>query len=280
MLALLALFVLVAQSTADISGTDPPAGSCICADGTGINVRDSPCGAVIGQINTGQCLEYKGTVITCTMSGTVYDFYELAYGGGSGWVAGIYLNMGGALQCQAPAGCPNIVSRAEWGARPPTSSSFISKPIPKVFVHHTETGACFTQAACESIVRSIQDYHMDSNGWSDIGYNFLVGEDGNAYEGRGWDKVGAHASDWNSQALGISVIGSFMTSPPNNAALNVIQQLISCGTDAGDILTAYTLHGHRDGGCTDCPGDALYNIITGWPHYDGPLPGSCALGSG
>lgn len=41
MLALLALIVLVAQSTADISGTDPATGSCICADGTAVNVRDS-----------------------------------------------------------------------------------------------------------------------------------------------------------------------------------------------------------------------------------------------
>jgi len=280
MLAFLALIVLVAQSTADISGTDPPTGSCICADGTGVNVRDSACGNVIGQINTGSCLEYLGTTIRCTLSGVVYDFYQLSYGGGSGWVAGQYLVLGSVAQCQAPVGCPNIVSRAEWGARPPSSTSSISHPIPMVFVHHTETGACFTQSACESIVRSIQNYHMDSNGWSDIGYNFLVGEDGNAYEGRGWNNVGAHASDWNSQSLGISVIGSFMTSPPNNAALNVIEQLITCGTDSGDIENLYSLHGHRDGGCTDCPGDALYNIIRTWPLYGGALPGSCAKGSG
>ena len=34
---------------------------------------------------------------------------------------------------------------------------------------------------------------MDSNGWFDIGYNFIVGEDGNVYEGRGWTKIGAHS---------------------------------------------------------------------------------------
>ena len=40
------------------------------------------------------------------------------------------------------------------------------------------------------------------SGWSDIGYNFLVGEDGNIYEGRGWGKVGAHARGHNSDSIG------------------------------------------------------------------------------
>lgn len=33
---------------------------------------------------------------------------------------------------------------------------------------------------------------MESKNWDDIGYNFLVGGDGEVYEGRGWDKQGAH----------------------------------------------------------------------------------------
>jgi N-acetylmuramoyl-L-alanine amidase len=43
---------------------------------------------------------------------------------------------------------------------------------------------------------------MDNNGWSDIAYSFLVGEDGNIYEGRGFDIVGSHTSGYNSVALG------------------------------------------------------------------------------
>ena len=50
---------------------------------------------------------------------------------------------------------------------------------------------------------------MNHNNWSDIGYNFLVGEDGNIYEGRGWMKRGAHAPDYNSESIGICVIGDF-----------------------------------------------------------------------
>ena len=39
-------------------------------------------------------------------------------------------------------------------------------------------------------------------GWSDIGYSFVVGEDGNVYEARGWDTIGAHTKGYNSVGLG------------------------------------------------------------------------------
>jgi hypothetical protein len=39
-------------------------------------------------------------------------------------------------------------------------------------------------------------------GWADIGYNFLVGEDGNIYTGRDWTNVGAHTVGYNSKSIG------------------------------------------------------------------------------
>ena len=48
----------------------------------------------------------------------------------------------------------------------------------------------------------IQDFHMDDRGWWDIGYNFLIGQDGRIYEGRGFSVQGAHCSGWNTQTLG------------------------------------------------------------------------------
>ena len=58
-----------------------------------------------------------------------------------------------------------------------------------------------------------------SAGWSDIGYSFLVGGDGNVYEGRGWSYVGAHTQGYNSVAFAASMIGSFDSGFPNAAAL-------------------------------------------------------------
>jgi N-acetylmuramoyl-L-alanine amidase len=42
-------------------------------------------------------------------------------------------------------------------------------------------------------MRNIQNFHMNTNGWADIGYNFCIGDPGQVYEGRGYGRHGAHA---------------------------------------------------------------------------------------
>ena len=67
-------------------------------------------------------------------------------------------------------------------------------------------------------------------GWDDIGYNFLVGEDGQGYEGRGWEYVGAHAGEQcNFITLGISLIGEFEDNRPNQAIMDAVLDIIDCG---------------------------------------------------
>ena len=50
---------------------------------------------------------------------------------------------------------------------------------------------------------------MNVHRWIDIGYNFVVGEDGNVYEGRGWERWGDHAPAYNARSIGICIIGDF-----------------------------------------------------------------------
>lgn len=40
-------------------------------------------------------------------------------------------------------------------------------------------------------------------------FSFLVGGDGNVYEGASWHKVGAHTRGYNSRSLGLAFIGDF-----------------------------------------------------------------------
>lgn len=174
--------------------------------------------------------------------------------------------------CNGACSNVNIVSRSQWGAKAATSHSAMTVPVHEFFIHHTETGACHDHASCSAVVRSIQDYHMTHNGWSDIGYSFLVGGDGNVYEGRGWSYVGAHTQNYNSKAFAASMIGSFMTSLPTAQALAAVKHLIDCGIQQGKIASDYRLYGHRDGGQTDCPGNALYAEIQKWPHYSHTHP--------
>ncbi|XP_056006481.1 peptidoglycan recognition protein 4-like isoform X2 [Ostrea edulis] len=170
--------------------------------------------------------------------------------------------------------CSNVkvYSRATWGAKSPTHVSTMRKPVGFFFVHHTEGNACRDFTSCAKQMRNIQNYHMATKGWSDIGYSFLVGEDGAVYEGRGWNHVGAHTKNYNSRGFGVAVMGNFMHRKPNNAALNATKDLMQCGIDKGYITSGYSLYGHRDVGTTDCPGDYLYNEIRTWSHYNTQKP--------
>lgn len=135
----------------------------------------------------------------------------------------------------------------------------------------------------------IQDLHMDQNGWGDIGYSFAVGGDGEIYEGRGWNVVGAHAPGYNSKSVGIVFIGdyrsmeasmahlvfysnkinaiSFSADLPSFKMLKAAVDFIAAGVTTGLIAPDYKLIGHRQAKATECPGDRLFSEIITWDHW-------------
>lgn len=161
-----------------------------------------------------------------------------------------------------------IITREEWKARPPVERVLMNTPVSYVVIHHGGIAKyCYNQKTCSAIVRHYQDLHLDDRGWFDIGYSFLIGEDGNAYEGRGWDYVGAHAPGYNSQSIGICVIGDFNDFLPNEAALKALSGLIDRGVSLGKISNNYHVIGHRQARDTLCPGNALYSYVQTNPRW-------------
>lgn len=53
--------------------------------------------------------------------------------------------------------------------------------------------------------------------------------------------------------------------PPH--MLKRVKQLIEYGLTEGRIAKDYILLGHRQVRNTECPGQALYNEISSWPHF-------------
>lgn len=81
----------------------------------------------------------------------------------------------------------------------------MTTPVSYAIIHHGDSKPCDTKESCSKMVRIYQNTHMDENKWDDIAYSFVVGGDGNVYEGRGWSTVGAHSGvvsyNKNSQGL-------------------------------------------------------------------------------
>ncbi|KAL4233783.1 hypothetical protein ACF0H5_008461 [Mactra antiquata] len=267
------LFVLLLAGLLNVE--EVLSAQCACAT-TNVHVRDGAgtTHTIYTTLITGHCLTYKGHQQTVNGAAWV----NVDYNGKDGWIHSSYVHIstcgssssgsGQFGNVQLP-GCPKIITRDEWGARAPSHTlTNLSNTPHYMFIHHGASGFCHTKADCIHRVQQYQNYHMDGHGWSDIGYSFVVGEDGNIYEARGWDKVGAHTYGYNSVGLAICVIGDFTNRVPNDAALNAVKNLINCGLANGKLTSTYTLRGHRDMGATACPGQKLYDLIQSWPHYN------------
>jgi len=173
---------------------------------------------------------------------------------------------------------PRIVTRAEWGARPRIG------PAPFVSIgartatctHHDGANVITVRSFAEACarVRADQNYHMDSNGWDDIGYNYLVisapgvaGVDGLVMEGRGRDVIGAHCLNWNTPWIGIQVaIGG--AQKPSPTSLSSVRWLHDTFTSAAKHALGKKVH--SDGFNTACPGPEL----KAWVHGGMPVSGT------
>lgn len=167
-----------------------------------------------------------------------------------------------------------IVSRLEWLAQPPVKpANPLTLPVPYVIICHTATESCKDQASCTFHVRFVQTFHIDSRKWWDIGYNFLIGGDGYAYEGRGWKSEGAHTYGYNARSIGIALIGTFNDYLPPARQIKAARQIIEKGVKMGYIASNYTLLAASQVSQTQSPGTLLAENLKTWPHWaEAPQP--------
>ena len=183
------------------------------------------------------------------------------------------------------ASAPAIITRADWHADEAIrrAAPYYADGIHLAIVHHTAGSNSYSKAESASIVRAIELYHVQGNGWNDIGYNFLVDKYGQIFEGRygGITRpvIGAHAQGFNSGSVGIAVIGDYGSTSISPAARAALVSLIAWRLDlahvdplskvvrvsagnpryaAGTAITLNAISAHRDVYPTSCPGASLY----------------------
>ncbi|XP_058987841.1 peptidoglycan-recognition protein LC isoform X4 [Musca domestica] len=163
-----------------------------------------------------------------------------------------------------------IVARDGWLAQPPINDLVpLDPPVERVIVIHTRTSNCETQAACTFTVRYTQTFNIESQQQDDIIYNFLIGADGNVYEGRGWDYRGSVIQGYNDDSISLAYIGSFKKQMPSEKQLNVTRLLLAEGVRLGKLSSDYRIVGANklDPTSTATSADALYESFKDWPHW-------------
>jgi hypothetical protein len=167
----------------------------------------------------------------------------------------------------APA--PRCYTRTEWSARPPRSATQVIGKPDHIVIHHTASPNVtdYSLAAAYKVQHWIQDLHMDTNGWIDIGNQLTISRGGFLMEGRskslssinnGQNVLGAQTANNNSHTIGIEHEGIYVSQDVTVALFDM--SVLTCAW----LCTKYNLDphasivGHRDYNTTQCPGDVFY----------------------
>jgi MYXO-CTERM domain-containing protein len=161
-----------------------------------------------------------------------------------------------------------VISRSGWGSRNTGRCGSSHNPY-RMAIHHTYAPA--TDGGDPAArMRQMQAYHIDTNGWCDIGYHFVVSQSGKIYQGRSTEeRTGAHVGGQNTGNIGICFIGNFQpgyatTRTPGSAQVSAAADIVGwVHRTYGIALNRQSVKGHREhaGQSTSCPGTNLLNKI-------------------
>lgn len=168
---------------------------------------------------------------------------------------------------------PDFLERKEWcpNGNCPESTNPTFTLVTHLIVHHS--AGANASSDWGAVVRSIWDFHVNGNGWADIGYNWLISPDGEIFQGRADNVLGAHFCGRNSRTMGVCMMGTYTNANITPNARESLIELLGWKACVGDLdptgksmhtgsgLILNTISGHRDGCSTVCPGDSLWTYL-------------------
>lgn len=131
-------------------------------------------------------------------------------------------------------------------------------PVSEIIVHCSATRPDWMEGRPIQEKRAeIRRWHL-ANGWSDIGYHWLIDRDGKVANGRAEAVVGAHVAGHNTGTIGICLIGGHGSSAEDRFTQNftsaqdlTLRQLIQ---SIGMRTQVRKISGHNEYAAKACPG--------------------------
>lgn len=126
----------------------------------------------------------------------------------------------------------------------------MARNITKIIVHCTAT-----PEGRDVSVEDVRSWHVKDNGWSDIGYHWIIELDGSIKAGRPERKSGAHAKGHNSTSVGVCYVGG-CDADMNAKDTRTESQKETLRCLLKDISNRYPfaeIIGHRDISSKECP---------------------------
>lgn len=152
-----------------------------------------------------------------------------------------------------------IINYKDWSNYKYQELSMINHIPEEIVIHHSEIPR--KNKVGGSVIRSIQNHHIFTKGWVDIGYHFLIDDAGDVYAGREVHHVGAHCRP-NTGKIGVCVIGNYDEEFISEKSYESLVKLLIKLNKTLDI-DVINIKGHRDYDNTKktCPGENLYNLL-------------------
>lgn len=153
----------------------------------------------------------------------------------------------------------NFVSRSDlgWGASP----AAYANPTSGLVIHYDSSNlglAGKPHSACVTYWKNTRSFHVNGNGWADIGYSFFCCPHSYILEGRGIRKTQAAQPGGNTTYYSCTLAGG-PSEDPTSAQIDAVRRLRKWLMD--DYGVAGTVKGHRDFISTSCPGDKAYALV-------------------
>ena len=124
------------------------------------------------------------------------------------------------------------------------------RAITEIIVHCTSTPEYM-----DATVEDIRRWHKQQ-GWSDIGYHYVVYRDGSIHEGRNVDIAGAHCDGHNSHSIGVCYVGGCAgdgKTPKDTRTDRQKAALLALLVDLRKLYPDARIIGHRDLSTKACP---------------------------